>query len=76
MYKYIIIGNTYKALAVHSDMLLNEIQDYVRSRSKKISDDSYDMIFRWGMVEFVNPKVMLPSQFIDTCPALIGIHKG
>lgn len=73
MYKYVIVGNGYKAMAIHSDMLWNELQDYVRFHSKKIHKDSHDTVFSWGVIDFVNPKVMLLSEFGDTMPALIGI---
>jgi hypothetical protein len=72
MYKYVITGNGYKALSVHSDMNILEIQDYIRSHSKKIHEDSHDTVFSWAFVDFVNPRVMLVSDFVDFLPALIG----
>ena len=73
MYKYVIVGNGLKAMPIHSDMLLPEIQDYVRNRSKKIHEDSHDTVFSWGTIDFVNPKVMMVSEFADILPALIGL---
>ena len=73
MFKYIIKGDGYKALSVHTDMTYNEFLEYVRIKSVKIHIDGTDKIFRWGTLELINPKVMSLYDFSNYVPALIGI---
>jgi len=73
-FRYIIRGNGYKAVAVHSDMNLLEFQDYVREHSEKIHPSCRDFVFRIGVIELVNPEVMTIGDFADWCPFLIGIE--
>ncbi len=73
MYSYILRANGHKALAIKSDLTCLSLRDLIRRQSKPVHPDSHDRVWRWGTVEFVNPEVMLPSQFTETLPALIGI---
>jgi len=73
MFKYIISGNGYKALAVHSSLNWIEFKEYVRSRSERIHPEGTDTVFKWGVLEFVNPKVFGVEEFADYLPAIIEI---
>jgi hypothetical protein len=70
MYKYIIRGDDFMALAVHSEMLWHDFAEYVRVQS--LPRNKREMpCFKWGVLELVNPKVMSPNDFADFLPALI-----
>lgn len=71
MWKYVITGNKHKALAVHSNMDYLRFRDYVREHSVKLHDDSFDVVFKWGAIDFVNPKVMLKDDFMNYGAAII-----
>ena len=72
-YAYILRANNSKAMAIHSDLVLEDIQEYVRERCEKLHEDGTDVVFRWGVTEFVNPVVMFVGDYGDYLPALIGI---
>jgi hypothetical protein len=73
-WKYILTGQGMKAMAVHSSLNLLELQDFVRERSVRIHPDSLDRVFRWGSIEFVNPKVFTRDSYVDYLPALIEVE--
>lgn len=72
-YKYIIKGDGLMALPVHSDMNWLEFYAYFRSQVKKIYPKGNDTIWKWGVIEFINPKVMTMDDFINCGPALMGM---
>jgi hypothetical protein len=72
MYNYILVGNNSMAVAIKSELLLLELQDLVRSRSKKVHPKSYESVFRLGVIEFINPEVMLPSDFCNRFPYILS----
>ena len=45
MFKYIISGNGYKALAVHSSLNWIEFKEYLRLRSERIHPEGTDTVF-------------------------------
>ena len=71
MYRYVITGNGLKALPVHSELGFFEMESLVRAQSKPLHPDSTDTVWRWGIDEFVNPKVRMLDDFINTGPALM-----
>ena len=73
IFKYVITGDGMMALAVHSELNYNEFVELIRSQTKKIHPKGRDTIYRWGVIEFINPKVMIASDFVDYLPALIGM---
>ena len=73
MFKYIVTGSKHKAMAIHSDLLLLDLQDLIRSQSRPIHEESGDRVWSWGAIDFVNPQVMMVSDFADYIPALIGV---
>jgi len=73
MFSYIIRANGGKALAVHSDLMLQELRDLVRKQSKKVHPEGTDTIWMSGTREFINPEVMLVNDFANFAPTLIGI---
>lgn len=73
-FRYIIRGNGNIAVPVHSDMDLLAMRDYVRENSESIHVNSFDRVFRLGVIELVNPEVMTVDDFADTTPYLIGIE--
>ena len=73
MWKYVLVGNGMTTMPIHSDMCLMELVEYIRNESKKIHPKSNDTIFKWGVIEFVNPRVFTLNDFVNNCPALIGI---
>lgn len=74
MYKYIIKADNNKALAVTSELPYMEFKDYFRSMHvKKIHPDGSDTIFVYGVgQEFINPRVMLPTDFANFGPVILG----
>lgn len=73
---YIITGNGYKAMPVHSDLGLDEFNDYIRSQLWKPHKDSHELIFTWGTQDFVNPNVYCVDDYVNGAyagVALIGI---
>jgi hypothetical protein len=72
VFKYIIAGDGYRALAVHSEMNMIELQNYVRRASHRLHSDGHDLVFRWGTLDLVNPRVMMYGDFVDTSPAIIN----
>jgi hypothetical protein len=75
MFKYIIRGNNYRALAVHSDLGLLAMQDYVRKYSRKLHEDSTARVFTWGSLDLVDPVVYTAGDFVDHLPALIMVDQ-
>uniref|UniRef100_A0A6M3XPU7 Uncharacterized protein n=1 Tax=viral metagenome TaxID=1070528 RepID=A0A6M3XPU7_9ZZZZ len=73
MWKYILSGQGMRAMAVHSDLNLLEFQDFIREHSERLHADSYDTVFRWSAIEFINPKVFTRDSFVDYIPALIEV---
>lgn len=71
MHNYIIKGNHSKAIPVKSEMIHIELEDFIHKHSKKIHNDSYDVIFSIGAVEIVNPKVMSLNDFSNYGPYII-----
>jgi len=72
-FAYILTGNGLKAMPIHSDLMLGEIQEYIRKRSKKIHKDGKDVVFCFGVTEFINPEIMMVNDYVDNLPALIGV---
>ena len=72
-FAYILKGNGMKAMPIHSDLMLGEIQEYIRKRSKKIHKDGRDVVFRFGVTEFINPEIMMVDDYVDFLPALLGV---
>ena len=72
-FHYIIAGDHDMAVAVKSDWTWDVMYDYVRNQSQLIHPKRRDRIFRMGLIEIINPKVMLPNDFATRTPYLIGI---
>ena len=72
-WKYILYGQGMKAMAVHSSLNYQEFCDFIRENSRKLHKDGSDVVFQWGVQEFVNPKVFMRDSFVDYLPALIGL---
>ena len=73
MEKYILTGNRCKAIAIRSSLNCMEIKDYVRENSHKLHPEGDDVVFKVGMIEFINPQVMSPGDFADFCPHFIAV---
>ena len=73
MFKYILTGNGSKATAIRSSLNCMEIKDYVRENSHKLHPESSDVVFRIGMIEFVNPQVMSADDFVDFGPYFVAV---
>lgn len=72
-YRYIIRANGNKALPVLSDLNLDEFRDYIRKTSEYLHPEGTDTIWRWGLIEFINPVVMLVDDYANYLPAIIGV---
>lgn len=70
MFKYIIKADYRIGIAVHSDLNYNEFKDYIRMISVR---DHNNTCITVGTNVYYNPVVMLPNDFADFCPYLIGI---
>ena len=70
-YKYVIVGDGNVAMAVKSDLPLDEFREKIRKQSKKTHPKGRDTVWVWGPTEFINPRVMTPEGFADDCPALL-----
>ena len=64
-YKYIITGDDYKALVVHSELLYPDMKERVREKT-------VDNVFRYGIVEFKNPKLWLAEDYLNSMP--VHVH--
>ena len=73
MFRYVISANGLKALPVHSELTLLEFQQLVREQSKPLHPESTDRVWRWGVIEFVNPVVHTLEDYGSHMPALIGV---
>lgn len=63
MFNYILKGNGNMAVPVSSDMNSFEIQDYIRRNSRKIMKNSFDTVFSFGVIDFVNPEIITVDDF-------------
>jgi hypothetical protein len=72
-YHYVIRGDGMMTLPVHSDLNWIEFEELIRRQTKKLHPKGYDTVWRWGVIEFINPKVMSVDGFMAFCPALIGL---
>jgi len=75
MYKYLIAGDHYVAVPVHSDLNWNEFNDYMRTQYKKIHPKGKDIVWKCGIsgMEVINPRVTTPDDYADFGPYFIGI---
>ncbi len=73
MFKYILTGNRCKAISIHSSLNCMEIKDYIRENSHKLHPEGDDVVFKVGIMEFVNPEVMSKEDFIDRLPYLVAV---
>ena len=73
-FKYVIRAEGCMAVAVHSDMNFLEFEEYVREHSEKFHPKGRDTLFRIGVIELVNPVVMMASDFVNFSPFLIGVE--
>ena len=70
-YKYIITGEGSIAKVFHSDLDCIEFEKYFKANTKKFHPKGHDKIFRWGSLEFINPRLMCVSDFVDFGPAIV-----
>ena len=72
-YKYIIKAEGQIAFPVHSDFDLSEIQEYIKTHSKKLHPKGHDVSLTIGANEYINPVVMMVNEFANFAPLLIGL---
>jgi hypothetical protein len=72
-YQYIIKGDGIMALPVHSDLNCIEFENHIKDQTKKLHPKGHDTVWRWGVIEFINPKVISVDGFMNNGPALIGM---
>jgi len=71
MFTYVIKGEGMMALPVKSDLNWNEFKFLIKSRTRKLHPKAHDLVFKWGIIEFINPQVMTLKDFGSYCPALM-----
>jgi hypothetical protein len=71
MYKYVIRAENSMALVVHSEMNWLEFQNYILRKTTKLHPKGHDTVFKYGVIEFINPKVMTLDDYANFCPALM-----
>lgn len=71
MFKYVITGAGNMAIAVHSELMLDELTELVRERSKRLHPKGDDTVYNLGIMEFVNPKVHIGEDFLNWLPHLL-----
>lgn len=71
MYSYVITGNGYKALPVKSELGFSELEKLIRMQSRSVGPGSTEMVWNWGVIEFINPKVHILQDYANTAPALM-----
>jgi hypothetical protein len=70
-FRYVITGDDYMALAVHSEMPYDVFKAHIRKETHKIHPKGRDTVWRWGIVEFINPTVLMSDDFVNGYHALI-----
>jgi hypothetical protein len=71
MFRYVITGAGNMAIAVHSELMLDELTELVRARSKRLHPKGDDTVYSLGVIEFVNPKVYIGVDFLDRAPYIM-----
>lgn len=71
MYQYIITGDHYMAMPVHTDLNCIQMEEWFKRRVTKIHPKCSDTVFRWGSTEFINPKLKSVGDFMLFLPALV-----
>lgn len=72
-FTYVLVANGGKAFAIKSDYNWLEMDEYLHRHCKPLHPDSTDRVFKWGITDYINPKIMSLNDFGNYCPALIGI---
>ena len=70
---YVLVGNGYMAMPVKSSLSYLKMKDHIRTNSRKIHKNSHETVFSWGTIDFVNPEIMMVSDFAQRSPALIAM---
>lgn len=60
-FKYVITGDNYMALPIHSERLFLDLRKYVEKEDT----------FRWGIFEFKNPQLWPYEDWINHMPGLL-----
>jgi hypothetical protein len=72
-WKYILYGEGMKSMAVHSSLNWLEFREFIRVNSIKTHPGGSDVVFRWGVIDFINPRIFTAAEFVDYLPALIEV---
>ena len=74
-YKYVIRGDYGRAIVVHSDLDFEEFKEFFyKNYVEKLHEKSYETVFVYGAMEFIDPIVMLPEEFVDYCPIYLWLE--
>lgn len=71
MFTYIITGDGNMAMPVKSDLNYIEFRERMKKQFVKIHPKGRDTIWKWGVLEFINPEVWMPSDYANHLPALL-----
>lgn len=72
-YKYILRAEGRVGIAIHSDLSMSEMQNYIRSKSKKFHPKGNDTYITLGVTDYINPEIMSVEDYANFNPYLIGI---
>jgi len=77
---YIITGETPSgyprgAKVFKSNLDIFEFKDWVGLKSEKLHEVGKDRVFKYGVEEFVNPKVFIFEDFRNYLPEIVEISK-
>lgn len=59
------------AQVVHSSLNFFEFKELIKHQCKKLHPKGRDVMWVYGIREFINPKVHMASDYLNYCPALI-----
>jgi len=68
IFKYVLTGNGEKAMPVHSERTYAELEAFIRKNCKQ---EDGETVFIFGTSKFVNPKIKLPGEFVESTPAIL-----
>ena len=70
-FHYVIAGDHNVAVAFKSNLMLLEFIGHVAKRTKKLHPKGQDTVFKYGMIEFINPVIHMADDWKDRLPYLI-----
>lgn len=78
MFNYIVMaqskaGEPRIGIPFKTNMDLFEFRDYISERCEKIHPNSRDVVWRYSTWELVNPRVFIPSEYVNFIPCIIEV---